>query len=98
MSVILVSRHAGTLDWFKQNGLTIDKHVVHFDINSIQGSDTVVGILPIHLAAQVCALGAKYYHLEMEVPLDFRGKELTSEELNAFGAKLVPYFIKKQTD
>ena len=95
MSVILVSRHAGTLDWFKKKGLAIDEHVVHFDTNALKTGDIVVGVLPIHLAAQVCALGCKYYHLEMEVPLEFRGQELTSDQLDLFGAELVPYSINK---
>lgn len=95
MSVILVSRHAGTLDWFEKKGLAIDQHVVHFDVNLLQKGDAVVGVLPIHLAAKVCALGCVYYHLEMQVPLEFRGKELTSEQLDLFGATLVPYSVTR---
>lgn len=95
MSVILVSRHAGTLDWFAKQGLRVDKQVEHFDIEMIKSGDTVVGILPIHLVAKVCALGASYLHLEMEVPLEFRGQELTSEQLDSFGAKLVAYVVQQ---
>lgn len=95
MRVILVSRHIGTLDWFAQKGFAIDEHVVHFDASMIRKGDTVLGVLPVHLAAEVCALGGQYYHLDLVVPLEFRGQELTSTQLDEFGAKLVPYFVKK---
>lgn len=93
MSVYLVSRHKGTLDWFEQQGVKIDHHIVHFDPDCIQPGDTVVGILPIQLAAKICAKGGRYLHLQMNVPLEFRGQELSTEQLDEFGAELVCYNV-----
>jgi CRISPR-associated protein Csx16 len=97
MSVILVSRHAGTLDWFAKKGLPVDIKVAHFDIDIISKGDTVVGVLPIQLVAKVCELGAYYFHLEMDVPIEYRGKELSSHQLDLFGAKLIGYTVYKNT-
>lgn len=93
MSVDLVSRHAGTLDWFAKQGMPIDKHIVHFDPEITRPGDFVIGILPIQLAAEVCARGGRYVHLESQVPLEWRGKELSAEKLDEFGAKLVEYVV-----
>lgn len=91
----LVSRHSGTLEWFARRGLPVDEVITHFDPQTLRPGDEVIGILPIQLAAAVCAKGGRYFHLEMNVPLEWRGKELSAEQLDAFGAKLVEYTVHK---
>lgn len=95
MKTYLVSRHPGTLDWFASQGLAIEVHIPHLDPDTIQAGDIVVGTLPIQLAAKVCEAGARYIHLEVQVPFDMRGQELSSQQLEEYGAKLSEFKVFK---
>ncbi len=88
MRTILVTRHPGAIQWIHDSGVKISCHLEHLDTNDIQAGDTVIGVLPVHLAAQVCARGGKYLHICMEVPQVARGKELNSNEMAQFNASL----------
>lgn len=93
MSILLVSRHLGTLDWFQRQGIAIDQTIAHLDVESVQPGDIVVGTLPIQLAAAVCAKGARYVHLEVNVPFEYRGRELSAALLDQFNAKLTEFKV-----
>ena len=62
----------------------------------MQRGDTVIGTLPVNLAAQVCARGAAYWHLALEMPAKQRGQELSAEDLQALGATLQQFHINPQ--
>lgn len=89
-----VSRHPGALQWMQQHGPTFDRHVPHIDPADVQPGDTVIGTLPVHLAAQVCARGAAYVHLTLAMPPQLRGQELSTEDLRVLGATLQPFDIR----
>ena len=93
MTTWFVSRHPGALQWMQQHGPAFDQHVAHLDPSSVQPGDRVIGTLPIHLAAQVCARGATYLHLVLATPADARGRELSAQELAALGATLQGFEI-----
>ena len=93
MSTILVSRHSGALDWFKSQNIIVDETLAHLDIGDVKKGDIVVGNLPVQLAARVCAKGARYFHLEVNVPLAYRGKELSASLLEEFKAQLTEFDI-----
>ena len=94
MATFFVSRHPGPLQWMQQYGPAFDCHVAHLDPAEVQSGDTVIGTLPVHLAAQVCARGAAYLHLVLETAQDARGRELSAQELLALGATLQPFNIR----
>ena len=94
MNTWFVSRHPGALQWMRQHGLAFDRHVPHLDPADVQRGDTVIGTLPVHLAAQVCARGAVYLHLVLEMPAQQRGQELSASELQALGATLQPFHVQ----
>ncbi len=86
----VVSRHAGAVAWLREQGVCPDEEVEHLNLASIREGDTVVGSLPVHLVAEICKRGARYLHLQIEVPRDLRGHELSAEQMRRFGARLVP--------
>lgn len=94
MTTWFVSRHPGALHWMRQCGPAFDRHVPHLDIASVQAGDRVIGTLPVNLAAQVCARGASYWHLALELPANARGRELSAQELLALGATLQEFNIQ----
>lgn len=88
MTVLFVSRHPGALQWAQSEGVRFDRHVAHLDPDEIASGDVVIGTLPVHLAAQVCARGGRYLHLAVAVPACLRGAELTGLDLVRLGARL----------
>ncbi|MFN6961652.1 MAG: CRISPR-associated protein Csx16 [Rhodocyclaceae bacterium] len=95
MTTWFVSRHPGAIEWAARQGLVVDRQVAHLDIKEVQAGDTVIGILPVHLAAEVCARGARFLNLSLDVPPDARGQELDADALERFGARLETYVIDK---
>jgi CRISPR-associated protein Csx16 len=93
MTTWFITRHPGARDWAEQQQLGIDRYCLHLDPADVQAGDTVIGSLPVHLAAAVCAAGARYFNLSIDLPAEARGKELTAAELNEFNARLEEYQI-----
>jgi CRISPR-associated protein Csx16 len=89
----LVTRHAGARDWAEEQDLPVDRIVEHLDVEIIEPGDTVIGSLPVNLAARVCERGGRYLHLSLEVPPELRGKELTAEAMRRLGARVEEYRV-----
>ena len=99
MTTTFISRHAGAVEWIESKGFHIDKFIAHATpdfFRSLQSGDTVIGILPVALAAKVCEAGATYYDLALpNLPAEWRGLELTTDQMNQAGAELNLYQVKK---
>ena len=93
MTTHFVSRHPGALDWAAGEGVVVDQVVAHLDPETVQPGDVVIGTLPVHLAARVCARGGRYLHLSLELPPEQRGRELSAADLRRFGARLEEYRV-----
>ena len=93
MTTWFVSRHPGAIEWATRHGLAVDRFVHHLDPALVCGGDTVMGSLPVHLAAAVCERGARYLHLSVELPEPLRGKELSADQLDQLGARLEEYQV-----
>lgn len=91
----LVSRHAGALEWVRQQGIVFDAHCPHLDTREVGPGDTVIGTLPINRVAEICERGGHYLHLALDLPAEARGCELTASELDRYGAKLVAYHVSR---
>lgn len=89
------TRHKGAVEWAERHGIRVDRLVDHIDIAEIAPGDMVIGILPVHLVAQVCAREARFFNFTLDVPPDFRGRELTLDELERFGARLEEYRVER---
>ena len=84
---ILVTRHTGAIKWLRSKGLTERVTPVrHLNIHAVKQGDVVVGVLPISIAAKICAMGARYIAIEVAIPFGARGKELSCGEMDMFGA------------
>ena len=93
MKTYFVSRHSGAKMWAESEGFVIDQVVSHFDTKYVQAGDKVLGTLPVHLAAEVCARGGSYYHLSLTVPQELRGVELSAEQMRDCGASLSEFVV-----
>lgn len=88
-----VSRHPGAIEWAQRQGLAIERWVAHLDPAEVRADDTVIGTLPVNLAAAVCNRGALYLHLSLNVPAPWRGRELSADDLLAVSAGLKAFRI-----
>jgi len=95
MTLWFVSRHHGAVDWAQRQGLAVDEWVAHLDVSRVGAGDTVIGSLPVHMAAAVCRRGARFLNLTLTIPAEWRGKELTADELDMAGAVLEEYFLER---
>jgi len=92
----LVTRHPGALDWAQQNDIRYDQHLPYLDPALIQPGDCVIGSLPVHLAAQVCARQGRYFNLSLDLPAHLRGKELDATTLAIHQARLEEFHIQQK--
>lgn len=95
MTTWFISRHPGALEWARRRGLRVDQYVAHLDPASVQPGDTVIGSLPVNLAAAVCERGARYLHLSLELPAHLRGQELSADQLDDLGARVQAYRVER---
>ncbi len=95
MTTYFVSRHPGARHWIARQSLRIDAMVAHLDVAAIRAGDTVIGSLPVNLAAAVCQGGARYLHVSLALPAAARGRELTADEMEGCGARIEEYQILK---
>jgi CRISPR-associated protein Csx16 len=92
MKQYFVSRHAGAHEWASRKGFEVEV-VTHFESSAIESGDVVIGTLPIHLAAEVCGRGGKYFHLILDLTAADRGKELSADRMEELGARVVEYRV-----
>ena len=93
MATWIVTRHPGALQWMRRQGVVATRVVAHLDTNEIADGDEVIGTLPVPLVAEVCARGARYLHLRINMPVELRGKELTEDQMNAMDAALEEFSV-----
>ena len=98
MTTWFVTRHPGAIEWATRRGLPIHRQVHHLDPETIRPGDVVIGTLPLNLAAQVCARGGRFYTLSLDLPPQTRGRELSADDLERYGARLEEYRIQAVAD
>lgn len=96
--IYFVSRHPGAAQWAARQGFAVDRIVAHLDPAQIAAGDVVIGTLPVHLAAEVCARGARFFNLSLDLPAEARGRELSAEDLQRYGARIEPYHVQRLAD
>ncbi|MCG5536614.1 CRISPR-associated protein Csx16 [Ectothiorhodospira mobilis] len=95
MTTHFVTRHSGAVEWAHHQGLAVDRQVDHLDPMDLAPGDTVIGTLPVHLAAAICERGARYLHLSLDLPPELRGRELSADDMEAAGARLEAYRVER---
>ncbi len=97
MSTLFVTRHPGARDWLARRGHVVDRisdELTDADLAALAPGDTVIGTLPVALAAAVCARGARYLNLVIPaVPRELRGQELDADTLTRLGARIEAFEV-----
>ena len=86
---IIVTRHPGAIEWLRTKGF--DGVIVpHLPADTIRPGITYIGVLPIPMIQKILDTGSRFYLLVMpEVTQIQRDREMTPEEMDSAGAKLV---------
>lgn len=95
MTIHVISRHPAVSDWLADRNVFIDSVLPHLDLAQIRPGDVVIGDLPVHQAAEVCWLGARYVHVALDLAPRQRGAELSVQDMDAAGARLEEYWLEK---
>ena len=93
MTTWFVSRHPGALEWMRRQGVAVDRMVPHLEPRDVDNGDTVIGTLPVNRVAELQDRGARYIHLVLELPPDWRGRELSADDMENIGARLCEYRV-----
>lgn len=97
--IFFVSRHAGThallLPLLAAEGADVTMRE-HLDLREVQPGDTVIGTLPLTLAAAVEGKGAAYWAFTFDQFLDDRGQDLPATTLRTRNPRLERYRLELQ--
>ena len=85
---VIVTRHTGAIEWLRRRGIE-GNVITHATPDDVTGA-VVVGALPLNLAA----LAAEVVTIDMNLPPELRGVDLTPEQMDACGATLRRYRVE----
>lgn len=88
---VLVTRHEALVQYFTNMGLTFDKVIAHAAAEDVTGND-VYGVLPLHLAS----LANTVTTIDMNLPVEMRGKELSLEDIKKYLVDISTYKVEKK--
>jgi CRISPR-associated protein Csx16 len=94
MTTYFVTRHRGAIEWLRRKGIAATI-VEHLDVGQVQPGDLVLGSLPVQIVALLNARGVRYMHLAYDTPHELRGQELSADDLERLGARLVEYRVEQ---
>jgi putative CRISPR-associated protein (TIGR02620 family) len=92
METVIVSRHAGLVEYLEKKGI-VGRVIPHATAADVKGK-IVVGNLPLHLAA----LAAKVGSVDMNVPAEMRGQELSASQVSQYATGISWYVVRTETD
>ncbi len=94
MTTWFVSRHQGAIDRAQMQGIEAE-FAPHPEPDQVAPGDIVMGTLPIPIVVEICKKGARYFHLSLNLSPEFRGRELSAEDLTESGAVLEEFTATK---
>lgn len=87
---VLVTRHEALVEYFLNMGIIFDNVITHATPEDVTGND-VWGVLPLHLAS----LANTVTTIDMNLPAEMRGKELSLTDIETYFTGMSTYQIKK---
>jgi CRISPR-associated protein Csx16 len=95
VTTYLITRHAGAVEWARRRGIAFE-HLTHLaDLARIKPGDRVIGPMPLGKVADIVAAGALYLAIDMALPEGARGPELSADDMERYGARLVRYHVER---
>lgn len=91
--MIVVTRHTALVELLRRRGVlsSAARVIPHATAEDVRGQE-IVGVLPLALAA----LAASVTEIPLSIPEEWRGRELTLEELESIAGAPVTYRVVRQ--
>lgn len=103
MTTFIITRHPATVDYIQltsPSGLGAFEVLTHVDetfFEKLSPNDMVIGTLPTPLMARVCKITKNsFFHFEIILPAEMRGKELSFEDLVSLSPKIKKYWVEEK--
>lgn len=90
---LIVTRHAGLVEVLRADFGVEGRVISHATPEAIRGK-RVVGVLPLHLAAEA----ASVTEVVLDLPADKRGVELTADEVRLYCRGLRTFVVRTEED
>ncbi len=98
MATWFVSRHLGAIEWMKMQDCSVDHWVEHLNVDDVNSGDTVIGIVPLFLAAELYRKKVRFLALVLPQSLGDRGGEHSYQEMLIREAYLQEYQVYLVSD
>jgi len=97
MRTLIISRHPAAVNFARSEleraGFGTDFIVLsHLDeqtLSQLGEGDIVAGVLPLPIVARLLGAGVRVFLIQMSLPPEARGRELSVEEMRSYGACLL---------
>ena len=93
MIQVIVTRHQALVEYLRRkNAVAVDVEVIaHITSPEQVAGKVVAGVLPLHLAAAAEAI----VNVQLNLPPDLRGVELTLEQVEQYAAGIQAYRVEE---
>ena len=91
---LIVTRHPGAVEWLLQRGVS-GEVVASLDENDLPKGVRVYGVLPLILVFELLKRGNEVYIIQFPPRRVYNGQELTAEEMDKGGAKLLRFGLRQ---
>lgn len=91
----IVTRHPGAAEWVQRRLGRAVRVIDHLLPQEIEPGIRYHGVFPLNLAADICRAGAQCWAISVQLPSELRGHELSAEQLETLGARLVRYQVSE---
>ena len=92
MREVICTKHPGAAEWLRRKGVDAPQITTPW---MLEAPVHVYGDLHITSAAKVCGAGGRCTFIVMSIPTAMRGKEITADEMELCGAKLVEFRVEE---
>ena len=91
-----VSRHDGAKNWAEDEGIRVDRIVEHLEMKLVKPGDIVIGSLPVNMVADLNDMGVRYFHLNLPLSPEMRGRSISAEEMHELGAMIEEFIVRRR--
>jgi putative CRISPR-associated protein (TIGR02620 family) len=94
---LIVTRHASIVAWLSARGITgeVRASLEESGLAGLAAGDRVIGPLQFRLAEELVDRGVIYQAIDLDLHSADRGRELSVAEMDAAGAELVRYVVRR---
>lgn len=91
MKSLIITRHEALVEFLEKEFGIVGEVISHATADAVRGNK-VIGVLPLHLAAEA----AEIVSVDLNLPAEMRGKELTYDDVRKYYTGMHTYVVTKK--